>query len=266
MHLEVDRLYKEFATASGSLLALDNINLHVETGEFVCVVGASGSGKSTLLRAIAGLEQPTSGDITVDGARVIGPGADRGLVFQRYTLYPWLNVAANVEFGLKLQGLKRRERRERAAHYLQVVGLTDFAKAYPKTLSGGMKQRVAIARALACEPGILLMDEPFGALDVQTKEAMQQFLLEIWRRTGTTILAITHDVAEAVYLSRRIYVLTARPGRVRAELPISLPEDEAGLRPYTVRRLPEFHGYCDRVKDLLRDDEGAATASVEAAS
>ena len=265
MHLEVNHLYKQFATPSGPLVALEDINLHIETGELVCVVGASGSGKSTLLRAIAGLERPTSGEITVDGARVIGPGADRGLVFQRYTLYPWLNVAANVEFGLKLQGLPQRERRERVAHYLRVVGLTEFANAYPQTLSGGMKQRVAIARALANEPGILLLDEPFGALDVQTKEAMQQFLLEVWRRTGTTILAITHDVAEAVYLSRRIYVLTARPGKVRAEIPIQLPEDRVGLRPYGVRRLPEFHGYCDRVADLLRGEDTRPAAPIEEA-
>ncbi len=261
MHLEVNQLYKEFPTPAGPLVALEDINLHVETGELVCAVGASGSGKSTLLRAIAGLERPTSGEVIVDGARAIGPGADRGLVFQRYSLYPWLNVADNVEFGLKLQNIPRRERRERVAHYLRVVGLTDFARAYPKTLSGGMKQRVAIARALACEPGILLLDEPFGALDVQTKENMQQFLLEVWRRTGTTILAITHDVEEAVYLSQRIYVMTARPGRIREEIKIELPEDEAGLRPYRVRRLPQFQQYRERVTDLLRGEAAPAAAA-----
>lgn len=260
MHLEVNHLYKEFATPAGPLAVLEDINLHVETGEFVCAVGASGSGKSTLLRIVAGLEQPTTGQTIVDGARVIGPGADRGLVFQRYSLYPWLDVAANVGFGLKLRGLPRKERQERVAHYLQVVGLTDFARAYPKTLSGGMKQRVAIARALACEPGILLLDEPFGALDVQIRENMQQFLLDVWRRTGTTILLITHDVEEAVYLAQRIYVMAARPGRIRTEIHIQLPEDTAGVRPYRVRRLPRFQQYREQVTDLLREE--AVPASV----
>ena len=253
MHLEVKNLGKEFPSKQGNVVALENINLHVETGEFVCAVGASGSGKSTLLRLIAGLDFPTSGEITVDYTPIIGPGRDRGLVFQRYTLYPWLNVTKNVEFGLKLQGIPRAERRERVSYYLNVVGLTQFKEALPKALSGGMKQRVAIARALACEPKILLMDAPFGALDVQTKETMQQFLLEIWRRTGTTILMITHDVEEAVFLSQRIYVLSARPGTVQEELNINLPENEQGARSYHVKRLSEFQNYRETITELLRN-------------
>ncbi|ERN41117.1 ABC-type nitrate/sulfonate/bicarbonate transport system, ATPase component [Rubidibacter lacunae KORDI 51-2] len=257
MHLEVSHLFKEFPTKHGTIRALDDINLHIETGEFVCAVGASGSGKSTLLRLIAGLERPTSGEISVDGARVIGPGSDRGMVFQRYTLYPWLSVAQNVEFGLKLQGLPRLERRERVRYYLDIVGLTRFARAHPKALSGGMKQRVAIARALACEPRVLLMDEPFGALDVQTKETMQQFLLSIWRRTGTTILTITHDIEEAVYLAQRIYVLSAQPGRVQREVHVQLPQDKTGLRPFSARGLPRFNDYREEIAGLLRGNSGA---------
>jgi len=256
MHLEVSNLYKEFSTKQGSLLVLKNINLYVDSGELVCVVGTSGSGKSTILRLIAGLDMPTAGKIKVDGVPVTGPGSDRGMVFQKYTLYPWMKVAENVEFGLKLQGVAKSKRREIASYYLEVVGLSEFAKSYPKELSGGMKQRVAIARALACQPKILLMDEPFGALDVQTKETMQQFLLQIWQRTGTTILMITHDVEEAVFLSQRIYVLTARPGTVERELQIELPSsglvDSSDVRNYKIKRQPQFQDYVGEIKDLLR--------------
>jgi NitT/TauT family transport system ATP-binding protein len=250
MHLEVNQLHKHFHTRRGSLTALKNINLHVEEGEFVCAVGASGSGKSTLLRLIAGLDTPTAGEILVDKVRVTGPGPDRGMVFQSYTLYPWMNVAENVEFGLKLQGVPKQRRRQQAAYYLEVVGLSGFAKALPKELSGGMKQRVAIARALASQPKILLMDEPFGALDVQTKETMQQFLLEIWRSTNTTIFLITHDVEEAIFLSQRIYVLSSRPGTIKQELQIQLPRE---AHPH-VKRHPVFQQYKDKVMELLRED------------
>ncbi|MBA3923312.1 MAG: ABC transporter ATP-binding protein [Nostocaceae cyanobacterium] len=251
-HLEVNQLYKQFKTRRGAAIAaLQDVNIHIEEGEFVCVVGASGSGKSTLLRLIAGLEVPTTGEILVDGVRVTGPGSDRGMVFQSYTLYPWLSVAENVEFGLKLQGVAPAKRREQAAYYLEVVGLTGFAKALPKELSGGMKQRVAIARALASQPKILLMDEPFGALDVQTKDAMQEFLLEIWRRTRTTILMITHDIEEAIFLSGRIYVLSSHPGTVKQELQIDLPKDSTGQ----IRLHPTFLKYKDEVMRLLRTPE-----------
>ncbi|MDJ0744086.1 MAG: ABC transporter ATP-binding protein [Xenococcaceae cyanobacterium MO_167.B27] len=253
MHLELSNLYKEFFTKKGTVVALKDINMHVETGEFVCVVGASGSGKSTLLRLIAGLDFPTAGEITVDGAPVTGPGADRGMVFQKYTLYPWMTVQKNVEFGLKLLGIPPKRRRQEASYYLNIVGLSDFAKSYPKELSGGMKQRVAIARALATNPKILLMDEPFGALDIQTKENMQQFLLEIWYKTGCTILMITHDVQEAVFLSERVYVLSARPGTVQEEISINLPRD----RDYNIKRRPLFHQQADRIIDILRSMSAA---------
>lgn len=248
MHLEVSQVHKHFDTPQGPLVALEDINLHVETGEFVCAVGASGSGKSTLLRLIAGLEVPTAGKITVDGGAVTGPGADRGMVFQSYTLYPWMTVQNNVEFGLKLQGVPAKQRREEASRYLNVVGLTEFARSLPKELSGGMKQRVAIARALANQPKILLMDEPFGALDVQTKETMQEFLLELWERLGISILMITHDVNEAVFLAERIYVMSARPGTIQQEVKIDLN----GHRAYELRRTPAFHQYCDAIMDALR--------------
>ncbi|NET06866.1 MAG: ABC transporter ATP-binding protein [Symploca sp. SIO2B6] len=248
MHLEVTQLHKQFSTKQSVFVALKDINMHVEGGEFVCVVGASGSGKSTLLRLIAGLDMPTAGEIKVDGLPVVGPGSDRGMVFQNYTLYPWMTVADNVGFGLRLQGIATAKRRQQVAYYLEMVGLSEFSKALPKQLSGGMKQRVAIARALASQPKILLMDEPFGALDVQTKEAMQQFLLQVWRRTSTTILMITHDVEEAVFLSQRIYVLTARPGTVRKEFEIELPEE----RSYQIRRNTQFQDYKDEIIKLLR--------------
>jgi len=253
MHLELSALHKQFSTSRGPLVALKDINLHVETGEFVCVVGASGSGKSTLLRLVAGLDYPTAGQITVDGLEITGPGADRGMVFQKYTLYPWMSVQKNVEFGLKLQGMSASKRRQQASYYLDVVGLSPFAGALPKELSGGMKQRVAIARALACQPKILLMDEPFGALDVQTKEAMQLFLLDLWQRTGCTILMITHDVEEAVFLAQRIYVLTAHPGTVQKEIMIQLPTE----RTYDIKRQPGFLDYKNTIVDLLRANSSA---------
>jgi NitT/TauT family transport system ATP-binding protein len=248
MHLEISNLYKDFTTKKGTVTALKNINLHVDAGEFVCVVGASGSGKSTLLRLVAGLDFPTSGTITVDDAIVTGPGVDRGMVFQKYTLYPWMSIQKNVEFGLKLLGTSNKERREEASYYLNIVGLADFAQSYPQELSGGMKQRIAIARALATNPKILLMDEPFGALDIQTKENMQQFLNDIWRKTGCTILMITHDVQEAVFLAQRVYVLSARPGTVKEEIIMNLPHD----RDYKIKRQPIFHQQVDRIIDLLR--------------
>ena len=250
MHLEVSELHKQFATAKGPVVALKDVNMHVEGGEFVCVVGASGSGKSTLLRLVAGLEVPTSGLVEVDGEQVTGPGADRGMVFQDYTLYPWMRVQQNVEFGLKLQGVDKKTRREQASYYLEMVGLTQFAQALPKQLSGGMKQRVAIARALTSRPKILLMDEPFGALDAQTKETMQQFLLELWEKTGTSILMITHDVREAVFLAQRIYVMTARPGTVRTEIEIAL----GTARSQETRKLPKFEIYQEEVLQQLTVD------------
>jgi len=257
MFLEIEHLHKHFQTRLGTLVVLQDIDLDVEQGEFVCAVGASGSGKSTLLRQIAGLDQPTCGEVRIAGQTVTGPGPDRGMVFQHYTLYPWMNVQENTEFGLKLQGVPKQIRREQASYYLQVVGLTQFAKSLPKELSGGMKQRVAIARALAAEPKILLMDEPFGALDVHTKEAMHEFMLDLWQRTGITIFMITHDVEEAVFLSSRIFALGARPGTVRKIFKIDLPN-----RNHTIKRHSVFHDYRDELMDLLRQHGQEALAVV----
>lgn len=250
MHLEVSQLCKAYSSGSQVFVALDQVNLHIDTGELVCIVGASGSGKTTLLRIMAGLDQPTSGHVTVDGIQVTGPGPDRGMVFQSYTLYPWMSVAANVGFGLKLQGIPAAQRREQVDYYLEVVGLSRFAQSSPHQLSGGMKQRVAIARALAAEPKVLLMDEPFGALDAQTKESMQGFLLDVWRRTNTTILMITHDVEEAVFLSQRVYVLTSAPGRVKQEVRILLPKE----RDFGSKGSMSFLQQRQEVLDLLREE------------
>lgn len=217
--LEVKNLYKSF----DRLVALENINLYLHANEFVCIVGASGCGKSTLLNIIAGLMSPTSGEILIEGEPILGPGSDRGAIFQSYSLFPWLTVANNIGFGLSLKGMSKSEQRQKIAYYLEVVGLSKFAEAYPKQLSGGMKQRVAIARALANEPEVLLMDEPFGALDAQTKEQMQQFTIDLWQKTQTTILTITHDVEEAIFLGQRIYIMSAHPGKIQKELAVNLP-------------------------------------------
>lgn len=257
MFLKTHDLCKRFPTRGKEFLVLDQINIEIASGELVCIVGASGSGKTTLLRLIAGLDSPTSGSITVDGQSISGPGADRGMVFQAYTLYPWMTVAANVGFGLKLRGLPLPERERRIAYYLEVVGLSGFARSLPNQLSGGMKQRVAIARALANEPKILLMDEPFGALDAQTKEAMQSFLLDVWRRTGTTILMITHDVEEAVFVAQRVYVLTSSPGRVKREVSVQLSPD----RDYTCKRTLSFLQQKEELLDLLRAEHQKVLSS-----
>jgi NitT/TauT family transport system ATP-binding protein len=255
MYLQINNLHKHFNTKEGTLVVLKDINMAIEQGEFICAVGASGSGKSTLLRQIAGLDAPTMGEVKIDDKRVTGPGPDRGMVFQHYTLYPWMSLQENTEFGLKLQGIPKKKRREQASYYLSVVGLSDFAKLLPKQLSGGMKQRAAIARALASEPKVLLMDEPFGALDIHTKESMHQFMLDLWQRTNITIFMITHDVEEAVFLSNRIYALGARPGTVRKEIKVKLPE-----RTCNVKRNSIFHDYRDELMDLLRKHGQEAVA------
>ncbi len=234
--MEVQGVYKSFPQKHKSVNALQNIDLFLNTGEFVCIVGSSGCGKSTLLNIVAGLIQPTSGQVLVEGHPVLGPGADRGMVFQGYTLYPWLSVADNIAFGLKLSHKPKAKIKEQVSFYLEVVGLTKFANAYPKQLSGGMKQRVAIARALANEPAVLLMDEPFGALDAQTKEQMQEFIREVWEKTHTTVLMITHDLEEAVFLSERIYVMSAHPGEIKQVFKVPLPQ-QRGLE---MKLTPEF--------------------------
>ena len=254
--LQVRDLEKRFPAKrrGGDILALSDINLHVDAGEFVSLVGTSGCGKSTLLRIVAGLEQPSSGDVHVDGERVLGPGPDRGMVFQGYSLFPWLTVAGNIDFGLQLAGLNRSARSERVAELLGIMGLTEHAKRLPRELSGGMRQRVAIARALAPEPDLLLLDEPFGALDAQTRLAMHEFLRQVWRRTGATILFVTHDVDEAVYLSQRVYVMHAMPGRIVEEL--QLPASLVGGP--EVKRTSQFLDVRDELHELLL---GAVRAS-----
>jgi NitT/TauT family transport system ATP-binding protein len=256
MFLQITNLHKHFETKQGKLVVLKDINMAIAQGEFICTVGASGSGKSTLLRQIAGLDSPTMGEVKIDGKRITAPGPDRGMVFQHYTLFPWMTVQENTEFGLKLQGVPKKERREQTSYYLSVVGLSQFAKSLPKELSGGMKQRVAIARALASEPKVLLMDEPFGALDIHTKESMHEFMLDLWQRTNITVFMITHDVEEAVFLSNRIYALGARPGTVRKEIPINLPS-----RTHTVKRHSIFHDYRDELMELLRRHAQEAVAA-----
>jgi NitT/TauT family transport system ATP-binding protein len=211
------------AQSGEQLLALDHINLQVRSGEFVCIVGPSGCGKSTLLHLIAGLQAQTSGQVLVDGHPVQGPGTDRILIFQEHGLFPWLRVAENVEFGMKMKGVRKAERTEKMQHYLRLVHLAKFEKSFIHQLSGGMRQRVAIARALATEPDVLLMDEPFGALDAQTRDLLHDELERIWSDTGRTIIFVTHNVREAVRLGDRVVLLTFRPGRVKSEFPVELP-------------------------------------------
>lgn len=238
----------ELSKVYGDLLVLDGVDIRVDRGELVALVGASGCGKSTLLSIVAGLVPPTDGEVLLDGRPVTGPGPDRGLVFQSYTLYPWRTVRENVAFGLELKKMGKTEIRERVDRYLAVVGLTRFANSLPKELSGGMKQRTAIARAMANEPEVLLLDEPFGALDSQTRGLMQEFLLDVWRTTATTILLVTHDVEEAVFLSQRIYVLSSHPGRVMEEVAVPYGTD----RDRAVKRQPQFHDLVDNLREHLR--------------
>jgi NitT/TauT family transport system ATP-binding protein len=255
--IRFERVRKEFAIRGENggparrFTALDDITLDVKSGEFLALVGPSGCGKSTLLDLLGGLEAPTSGRILLDGRPIEGPARDRGIVFQQYALFPWRTAVQNVEFGLDIAGLKSKARREKALHYLDLVGLSAFANRYPHELSGGMKQRVAIARSLAYDPEVLLMDEPFAALDAQTRETMQGELLRIWRRTGKTIVFITHGIDEAVVLGQRVAVMTSRPGRIKQI--VEIPEV---LRSETedVRSFPAFGAVRHEVWTVLRDE------------
>jgi NitT/TauT family transport system ATP-binding protein len=211
------------ANTGSELLALDRIDLDVHPGEFLCIVGPSGCGKSTLLHLIAGLQKPTSGRIAMDGESVSAPGTDRILIFQEHGLFPWLTVGQNVEFGMKMKGLSRAEREDRTRHYLRLVHLSQFKDSRPHHLSGGMRQRVALARALATEPDVLLMDEPFAALDAQTRDMLHDELEKIWAETGRTIIFVTHNVREAVRLGDRVALMSFRPGRVKKEFLVDLP-------------------------------------------
>jgi NitT/TauT family transport system ATP-binding protein len=224
MDLRIAHLSKEFISAAGEkVTALQDINLDISDREFVCLLGPSGCGKTTLLRIIAGLDGATTGSITIDGESIIKPDRKMAMIFQEYSLYPWRNVIDNITFGLEVKGQGKTERYNEAQHYLDLVGLAGFEKSFPYELSGGMRQRVALARALAVDPAVLLMDEPFGALDAQTRNLMQREILEIWEKTKKTIIFVTHSVDEAVFLSDRIVVMTPRPGRIQEIIPILLP-------------------------------------------
>ncbi|WP_062346111.1 ABC transporter ATP-binding protein [Herbidospora yilanensis] len=238
---------------------LEDIDLEIPPGEFVTIVGASGSGKSTLLSLVAGLTRPTKGRVVLDGRTVEGPGPDRGMAFQSPSLYPWRTVAQNVAFALETRGFSRQARRERVAWLLDEVGLTEHAGKLPGSLSGGQQQRVSIARALARSPKVLLLDEPFGALDVQTKEDMQLFIRQVWRDLGTTVVMVTHDVEEAVFLGRRVLVLASDPGRVARDLRVEPPGD--GLE---VKRTAEFLAVRAQVEDLVRREHRAHLAAARA--
>ena len=242
-------LRKEFRVQSGALVAVEGVSLTVHEGDFIALIGPSGCGKTTLLNVIAGFENATAGIITLDGRPIAGPGADRGVIFQEYGVFPWLTVEDNISFGLVLRASRvpPRERQEIVARYIALMGLHGFEKAYPKTLSGGMKQRVALARAYAVRPEFLLMDEPFGALDEQTRMAMQDLLLEVLEREGKTVVLVTHSVDEALYLSSRVVVITARPARIRTVIPVPFPYP----RREELRRDPAFAELAYTIREMV---------------
>ncbi|TPI14570.1 ABC transporter ATP-binding protein [Mesorhizobium sp. B4-1-3] len=247
--MAIEDVTLRYGDANG-VLALDDVSLEVAKNEFCVIVGPSGCGKSSLLYLAAGLNDATSGCIKVDGREVIEPGPDRGMVFQSYTLFPWLTVRANIEYGPKRKGLPAEQRRQIVDQYLNEVGLTPFADHYPAQLSGGMKQRVAIARALANDPAVLLMDEPFGALDSQTRGTMQKLLLRVWERQQKTVLFVTHDIDEALVLGDRVLVMTARPGKIKAEIKVDIPRP----RSMDVILEPDFIALKRRILGLLHDE------------
>jgi NitT/TauT family transport system ATP-binding protein len=255
--IEIENVTKSFSVKRGKGIALEeftavsNINLEIKTGEFMVLVGPSGCGKSTLLDLLGGLTTPTNGVIKLDGKLISGPALDRGIVFQQYALFPWLSALGNVTFGLEEKGYTKNEQISIAREYIALVGLEGFEDRYPHELSGGMKQRIAIARSLAYNPEVLLMDEPFAALDAQTRETLQAELLRIWKKTGKTILFITHGIDEAVYLGQRVAVMTSRPGKIKEiiEIPLNALQSEQDIR-----SLPEFGTYRQRIWSLLHSE------------
>jgi NitT/TauT family transport system ATP-binding protein len=260
--LQLRDIMMTFRTRRGDeVMAVDNLSLDVYDREFLSIVGPSGCGKSTLLRVVAGLVEPTRGEVLLDGRLVTRPGADRGMVFQSYTLFPWLTVKGNVEFGPRLKGLPGKERAQLAQEYLEMVGLKGFENSYPKELSGGMMQRVAIARALANDPKVLLMDEPFGALDAQTRAIMQELLVNLWQRTPKTIIFVTHDIDEALFISDRVYIMTARPGRIKQILNVELPRP----RTFEMITTPEFIEQKKMVLDAIKEESLKAISLVSEA-
>ena len=255
--LSIQSVTRVFDGAKGQRTeALQPIDFEVRENDFVTILGPSGCGKSTLLRIVAGLGHPTSGQVLLNGQKVTGPGADRGMVFQSYTLFPWLDVAQNIRFGLRERGMPETQQKERADYFIAKVGLRGFEKHFPKQLSGGMQQRTAIARALANDPKILLMDEPFGALDNQTRVLMQELLLGIWEAERKTVLFVTHDIDEAIFMANRVAVFSARPGRIKAEIAVDLPHP----RHYTVKTTPAFMALKARLTEEIRAE---SLASVE---
>ena len=253
-HIEVRDLSISFEARGSVIDAVRKVSIDVQPGEFVSLIGPSGCGKSTLMNAVAGFTMPDSGSLTVDGKVVTGPGSDRGVVFQQYSLFPWMTVRKNVEFGLKMQGMPACQRETQARTLLGLAGLLAFENHYPSQLSGGMKQRVGIVRALATSPQVLLMDEPFGALDAQTRSVMQEILTNMWQRLRLSVLFITHDIEEAIFLSDRIYVMTARPGRIKAELKVDLPRP----RKPEMMETPAFAAMERQIRALIREESLAA--------
>ncbi|MFT4242287.1 MAG: ABC transporter ATP-binding protein [Acidovorax sp.] len=253
--LSIQGVSRTFTTAKGQATqALLPVDFHVHDNDFVTILGPSGCGKSTMLRIVAGLDYPTAGRVLLDGKPVQGPGADRGMVFQSYTLFPWLTIEQNIRFGLRERGMPESAQKERAAYFIAKVGLRGFEQHYPKQLSGGMQQRTAIARALANDPKILLMDEPFGALDNQTRVLMQELLLGIWEAERKTVMFVTHDIDEAIFMANRVAVFSARPGRIKTELAVNLPHP----RHYTIKTSPEFMDLKARLTEEIRAESMAA--------
>ena len=248
---------RTFRSAHGDTLALQHTDFDVQENDFVTILGPSGCGKSTMLRIVAGLDHPTSGEVLQDGKRISGPGPGRGMVFQSYTLFPWLTVHENVCFGLRERGMPRPEQDDIARDFIDRVGLSGFERHYPKQLSGGMQQRTALARALANQPRVLLMDEPFAALDLQTRELMQELLLGIWEAQRKTVLFVTHDIDEAVFMANRVVVMTARPGRIKLERPVELPHP----RHYSVKTSPAFAALKAELTDEVRAEVLATQAA-----
>jgi len=257
--LRLDGIGRTFAGVRGGspTVALEPTTLEVADNDFITILGPSGCGKSTLLRIVAGLDTPTQGRVLLDGAPVTMPGRDRGMVFQSYTLFPWLTVEENIRFGLREQRLPLARQREIAAHYVERVGLAGFERHYPKMLSGGMQQRTAIARALANDPKILLLDEPFGALDHQTRGLMQELLLSIWEAERKTVLFVTHDIEEAIFMASRVVVMTARPGRIKDDVPVPLPHP----RHYTVKTEARFSALKAQLTEEIRTEALVAAGS-----
>lgn len=255
--IDIKNLGVVFNAGGNTVEAVSSVSMDVKPGEFVSLIGPSGCGKSTLLNIVAGFVKATSGDAQLDGAAIKGPGSDRGVVFQQYSLFPWLSVRKNVEFGLKMKGVPAAQRVPQARTLLGLAGLLAFENHYPDQLSGGMKQRVGIVRALATSPQVLLMDEPFGALDAQTRVVMQEILTNMWQQFRISVLFVTHDIDESIFLSDKIYVMTARPGRIKAEIKVPLPRPRTPEMTYT----PEFIGLVQQLKALIREESLAAMGS-----